>query len=378
LVTSGLHFDLRAADRFFWYSTTNWIMWNIQVMGLLVGATICLYDGAVTGSNPQADWSALWRFVSERRVTFFGSGAAYFAGCAKEELRPLETTDLAALTTIGSTGSPLSDTSYRWIYDSVKSDVWLTSAAGGTEIAGAFVGGLPTLPVHVGEMQCRSLGAAVYAYDDDGKPVFDKVGELVCVKPMPSMPLYFWNDPGNRRYLDSYFDTFVGPQGERIWRHGDWLQLRSRPDAFGAVIYGRSDATINRHGLRMGTSEFYRVVESHPEVIDSIIIDLEYLGHPSYLGLFVVLQPGSLLTAGLKIELKKRIGAELSPRYVPDDVLQIPEVPRTLTGKKLEVPLKRLLLGQPAKTVLKSGAIANPDSLDWFLTFSASRNPRTN
>jgi acetoacetyl-CoA synthetase len=277
---------------------------------------------------------------------------------------------------VGSTGSPLSTECYRWIYSAVKADLWLLSVSGGTDIAGAFINGSPTLPVYEGEMQCRNLGVAVYAFDERGNPVLDQVGELVCTKPIPSMPICFWNDPGDQRYLESYFDTLTGPSGERIWRHGDWLKLIARPEATGAVIYGRSDATINRQGVRMGTAELYRVVEAHPEVLDSIAVDLEYLGRPSYLGLFVVLREDLVLSETLAQDLKQRIKKSLSPRHAPDEVLQISAVPRTLTGKKLEVPLKKLLLGQPAEKVLNRGAIANPESLDWFVAFAARRDTR--
>jgi acetoacetyl-CoA synthetase len=373
LVVMSLHKDIQAGDRFLWYSSTGWIMWNIQVMGLLLGATICLFDGAVTGSGPTPEWSTLWRLASRQRLTFFGAGAAYFANCLKAGIRPGDNCDLSALRSVGSTGSPLSNECYRWIYSAVKKDVWLLSVSGGTDISGAFINGSPTLPVYEGEMQCRNLGVAVYAFDEHGKPVLDQVGELVCTKPIPSMPIRFWNDPGDRRYLESYFDTFTGPNGERFWRHGDWLKLVARPEATGAVIYGRSDATINRLGIRMGTAELYRVVEAHPDVLDSIAIDLEYLGRPSYLGLFVVLREGLVLTDPLARELKERIKKALSPRHTPDEVLQIAAVPRTLTGKKLEVPIKRLLLGHSANKVLNLGAVANPESVDWFLALASRR-----
>jgi acetoacetyl-CoA synthetase len=373
LVGMGLHLDLKPADRYFWYSSTGWIMWNLQVMGLLVGATICLFDGAVTGTGREPDWSVLWRFAGAQRVKLFGSGAAFYASCLKAGLRPADLVDLSTLESVGSTGSPLSSDCYRWVYEAVKRDVWLLSMAGGTDIAGAFTTGTPTLPVYVGEMQCRNLGAAVHAFDERGHAVMDEVGELVCTRPMPSMPLYFWNDPEGKRYLESYFDTFIDADGTRIWRHGDWLRLISGPKATGAVIYGRSDATINRHGIRMGTSELYRVVEAHPDVLDSIVVDLEYLGRPSYLGVFVVMREGTTLSDEVVRDLKERIRKGLSPRHVPDEVLRINAVPRTLTGKKLEVPLKKLLLGHNLEEVINRETVANPDSLAWFVDFTAKR-----
>ncbi|MBL8489250.1 MAG: acetoacetate--CoA ligase [Rhodocyclaceae bacterium] len=353
-----LHNDLRQDDRFHWHSSTGWIMWNCQVSGLLAGATICLYDG-----NPAwPDHGSLWRFVGENRVSFFGAGAAFYMACEKSGTEPNAVADLAALRALGSTGSPLPPEGYRWIYEHVRPDIWLTPISGGTDFAGAFVGGLPTLPVYIGEMQCRCLGARVEAWDEGGKALTDEVGELVCAAPMPSMPLRFWNDPGDRRYRDSYFDMFPG-----IWRHGDWIRITPRG---GAVIYGRSDATINRHGIRMGTSELYRAVEGLPEVLDSLVVDLEYLGRPSRLLLFVVLRPGHTLDDGLLGRIGNGIRAALSARHVPDDVVAVPAVPRTLSGKKMELPIKKLLLGHSVDTVASRDAMANPDSLDWFLGFA--------
>ncbi|HEU0202204.1 MAG TPA: acetoacetate--CoA ligase, partial [Burkholderiaceae bacterium] len=286
LQCNALHNDLGPQDRFHWYSTTGWIMWNIQVNALLTGCTICLYDG-----NPGwPDLTALWRFVAKAGVTFFGAGAAFYAQCMKAGVEPARVVDLGRLRALGSTGSPLSPEAYRWIYAHVKRDLWLTSVSGGTDFCGGFVGGLPTLPVYEGEMQCRELGTRVEAFNERGEPVIDEVGELVCTAPLPSMPLYFWNDADGARYRDSYFDMFPG-----VWRHGDWIRIVPRPGAFGAIIYGRSDATINRHGIRMGTAELYRAVEALDEVADSLVVDLEYLGRPSYMPLFVVLREGRSL-----------------------------------------------------------------------------------
>jgi acetoacetyl-CoA synthetase len=356
----SLHLDLGPQDRFHWYSSTGWMMWNVQVAGLLVGGTICLYDG-----NPAyPDAAALWRFVGSNRVSVFGAGAAFYAAGEKAGVVPKEATDLSALRAVGSTGSPLAPESYRWILDTVG-DVWINAISGGTDFVSAFVGGVPTLPVVLGEMQCRCLGARVEAYDDAGKSLVDEVGELVCSAPMPSMPIGFWNDAGNRRYLDSYFDSYPG-----IWRHGDWVRITPRG---GAVIYGRSDTTINRHGIRMGTSELYRAVEEFPEVLDSLVVDLEYLGRESYMPLFVVLRPGESLTPDLIGRIRERIKNALSARHVPNDIFQVPAVPRTLTGKKLELPIKKLLLGQALDKIVNRDTMANPDSLAWFGDFASKR-----
>ena len=364
----ALHLDLTPQDRFFWLTTTGWIMWNSQIGGLLVGATILLFDG-----NPGwPDLQTLWRFAGESRATFFGAGAAFLTSCMKFAIEPAACADLTALKGIGSTGSPLPVPVFDWVYRHVKSDVLLASISGGTDPCAAFVGACPLLPVHAGEMQCRCLGAAVYAYDDAGKPVIDQVGELVCTEPMPSMPLYFWNDRGNKRYHESYFELFPGK-----WRHGDWLKITPRGSA---IIYGRSDATINRFGIRMGTSEIYRAIEGIAEIVDSLIVDLEYLGRPSYMPLFVVLRAGAALDETLIERIETKIRTDLSARYVPNDVFTIAEVPRTLSGKKMEVPVKKLLLGMALENVASRDAMGNPHSLDFFVAFAArlaaARNDR--
>jgi acetoacetyl-CoA synthetase len=360
--TMALHNDVLATDRFHWFTTTGWVMWNLNVAALLVGATMCIYDG-----NPAwPDYATLWRFCGEMDLDFFGAGASFFSMCEKNAIEPRQVAAFGRLRTIGSTGSPLSPESYRWVYDKIRRDVWLVPMSGGTDFAGAFVGGVPTLPVVVGEMQVRCLGANVQAWDDAGRSLVDEVGELVCTAPIPSMPLYFWNDPGGERLRDSYFDTWPG-----VWRHGDWLRITPRG---GAIIYGRSDATINRHGVRMGTSELYRVVEALPEVLDSLVVDLEYLGRESWMPLFVVLRPGHALDSALVQRIKAAIRVALSARHVPNDVIAVAEVPRTLTGKKLEVPVKKLLLGQPADQVAHRDAMVNPASLDWFVDFARRRN----
>ena len=305
-------------------------------------------------------------------MTFFGGGAAFHHACMKAGIAPGSTLDLSALRTIASTGSPLSADGYRWLLDKVK-PAWINCVSGGTDICGAFVGGVPTLPVYVGEMQCRLLGAAVQSFSDAGQPLMDEVGELVCTKSLPSMPLRFWGDVDNARYMESYFQEFRMPDGAPVWRHGDWLKLVPRAQATGAVIYGRSDATINRQGIRMGTAELYRAVEGLDEIADSLVVDLEYLGRDSWMALFIVLKPGHVLDQALNERLRKVIRAALSPRHVPDEILAVPAVPRTLTGKKLEVPIKRLLLGQPLEKVVTRDALANPASLDWYVQFAATR-----
>jgi acetoacetyl-CoA synthetase len=357
----ALQLDIGADDRFLWYSTTGWIMWNSQVTGLLVGATICLYDG-----NPgYPDLGTLWKFAEEARLTVFGAGAAYYANCMKAGIVPCDIADVSTIRTIGSTGSPLPAEAFSWIYEQLGEHILLASISGGTDIAACFVGAAPIVPLYAGEMQCRGLGIAVYAMDEQGREVVDTVGELVVTKPMPSMPLYFWNDPQGRRYHDSYFDTYPG-----WWRHGDWLRITPRG---GAVIYGRSDTTINRHGIRMGTSEIYRVVENMPEVLDSLVVDLEYLGRESYMPLFVVLRPGMTLDEALARRINDNIRSALSARHVPNEIFSVAEIPRTLTGKKMELPVKKLLLGMAVAEVANPDAMANPRSLDYFVAFAERR-----
>ncbi|CAG2128355.1 Acetyl-coenzyme A synthetase [Cupriavidus yeoncheonensis] len=354
----AFHNNLGPDDVFHWYSSSGWIMWNAQVAGLLLGTTIALYDG-----NPAwPDAGVLWRFVDDARVTVFGAGAAFFTNCMKAGVEPARIADVSRLRGLGSTGSPLPVEAYDWIYRHVRGDIWLAPMSGGTDFAGSFVAGCPLLPVYSGEMQCRCLGAKVEAYDDNGRALIDQVGELVCTEPMPSMPLFLWGDADGKRYRDSYFDTYPG-----AWRHGDWIRITARG---GAIIYGRSDATINRHGIRMGTSELYRVVEELPEVLDSMVVDLEYLGRESYMPLFVVLRDGLVLDDALRDTLRSRIRDALSSRHVPNEILQAPAVPRTLSGKKMEVPIKKLLLGHAPHSIANRDAMANPDSLDWYFAYA--------
>ncbi|NLZ10578.1 MAG: AMP-binding protein, partial [Alcaligenaceae bacterium] len=350
-------------DRLLFLGGTGWIVWNLQVGGLLVGATVILYDG-----NPA--WSentTLWRFMDDYGVTLFGCGAAYLINCMKDRLQPKAFARLDALRSINATGSPLPTDAFEWVYENVKADLWLASISGGTDIASGFVACAPILPVHSGEIQCRELGVAAYAFNEQGEPVVDEVGELVITEPMPSMPVCFWNDPGNQRYLDSYFDTFPGK-----WRHGDWIRFTPRGTS---VIYGRSDSTINRFGIRMGTAEIYRVVEALPEVRDSMVVDLEFLGRSSFMPLFVVLHEGQTLTDDLSKRIADEIRTKASPRHVPNQIYQVNDIPRTLTGKKMEVPVRRLLLGSPAEKVAHPDAMANPQSLAFFVALAKTLNP---
>jgi acetoacetyl-CoA synthetase len=362
-----LHLDVGPGDRFFWFSTTSWIMWNLWVSILGTGCTALQFDG-----NPgHPDLGTLWRFAERERATFFGVSPAFLGLCMKAGLRPGRQFDLSSLRTVGATGSPLTQEAYRWIYDEVGRDLHLASISGGTDVCAAFLTSCPTLPVYAGEMQCRGLGIAVHSFDDAGQPRVGEVGELVVTEPMPSMPLRFWGDKDGSRYRESYFETYPG-----VWRHGDWLRLVPRPESVTGLVYGRSDSTINRYGIRMGTSEIYRVVEAFPEVADSIVIDLEYLGRPSFMALFVVLArrpDGEGVDPDLRARLLEAIRTKLSARHVPDDVIAIPEVPRTLSGKKMEVPVKRILLGHPVERCASRDSMANPASLDWFVGFAQKR-----
>jgi acetoacetyl-CoA synthetase len=363
-------------ERYFWYSSTGWVMWNAQVSGLLNGTTCCIYDGNPAGPKDAPDWGTLWRFAADVGVTFFGAGAAFFANCQKAELDLAACGDLSAVRALGTTGSPLSADTHRWVVDAVVQaqaavgrprvdDIYLCNISGGTDFAGAFIGGNRELPQVPGQMQCRALGCAVQAFSEAGQPVIDEVGELVCTRPIPSMPLYLWGDTDGSRLLGSYFDTWPG-----VWRHGDWLRIMPSGHC---VIYGRSDATINRHGLRMGTSEIYSAVEALPEVVDSMVVDLEMLGRPSYMPLFVVLREGLELTDELKARIHQAIRQALSPRFVPDEIVAAPAIPRTLSGKKQELPIKKLLLGQPLEKVIHREAMANPQCLDWYVAFARRR-----
>jgi acetoacetyl-CoA synthetase len=358
-----LHQDLFPDDRFFWFTTTGWMMWNYVVGALLIGSTAVLFDG----SPGHPDMGTLWRLAHDAGVTYFGASAAYVQACMKAGIEPGERFDLGSLRALGSTGAPLPPEGFRWVLEHVKSGIPVGSVSGGTDCCAAFVQSCPLLPIYAGELQCAALGARLEAFDPAGRSVVGEVGELVLTAPMPSMPLYLWNDPDGRRYRDSYFDMYPG-----IWRHGDWIKITERGSA---IIYGRSDSTLNRGGVRMGTSEFYRVVEDLPEVLDSLVVDLSGLGEDGRLLLFVVLAEGATLDDGLRARVSGRLREELSPRHVPDEVHAIPEVPRTLNGKKLEVPIKRILTGTPLEKAVSTGAVASTASLEFFSRLFAHPNP---
>jgi acetoacetyl-CoA synthetase len=370
-------------ERFHWYSSTGWVMWNAQVAGLLNGVTCVIYDGNPGGSKENPDWGILWRLAAQEKVSFFGAGAAFFANCQKAGVDISRCGDLTGVRALGTTGSPLSPETQSWgttQFQAIGTDIWWCNISGGTDFAGAFLGGHRELPQEPGVMQCRELGCAVEAWNEAGEPVLGEVGELICAQPIPSMPLYFWNDKDNARYLASYFEMYPAGHGRKpgggngpasmggVWRHGDWLRIGDTQGVGeGCVIFGRSDATINRYGLRMGTSELYSAVEALPEVMDSMVVDLEYLGKESYMPLFVVLRPGTVFDDAIKAKLNNAIKVALSPRFIPNEIFQVAEIPRTLSGKKQELPIKKLMLGQPLEKVVNRDAMANPGCLDWYV-----------
>ena len=350
-----LHVDAQEGDRIFWFTTTGWMMWNFVVGCLLTPASVVLYDG-----NPGSpDMGVLWDLAEQAGITCFGTSAAYIAACMKADIEPVEGRDLSALRSVGVTGSPLSPEGFQWVYDKLGSEKWLFSTSGGTDMCTAFVGGVPTLPVYLGELQGRSLGAKIESWDPDGKPHIGEVGELVITEPMPSMPIFFWGDEDGERLRESYFEMYPG-----IWRHGDWIEITERETA---IISGRSDSTINRGGIRMGTSEIYRAVLSLDEITDALVVDVPREGTDGWMPLFVVLREGAELDDDLTKQIAKRIREDCSPRHVPSEVHAIAEVPRTLSGKVLEVPVKRILMGQPADTATSRESLANPDALDDFV-----------
>jgi acetoacetyl-CoA synthetase len=358
-----LQFDLHAGERLFWFTTTGWMMWNLVVSGLLCGATVVLYDG----SPGHPDLSTLWSLVQRHRINVFGVSAAYIASCAKSDLRPAEQFDLGSLRMVASTGAPLSDDGFGWVAGFVRSDLPIVSTSGGTDVCSAFIGGAPTVPVWRGELSCAALGAAVAAFDEAGRPVIDEVGELVITEPMPSMPVAFWDDPDGSRLRAAYFDDFPG-----VWRHGDWIKVTERGSA---VIYGRSDATLNRGGVRMGTADLYAVIEGFDDVRDSLVIDTSTLQREDgELLCFVVLSDGADLSS-VEPALRTALRTELSPRHVPDRFVVVDDVPRTLNGKKCEVPIRKILHGAEVDRAISASALANPESLREFIAFSATMGP---
>lgn len=357
----ALHCDLGQSDRFFWFSTTGWMMWNFLVSGLLTKSTLVLYDG----SPAYPGLLSLFRLAASEGVTYFGTSAPFLNACQKTGINPAASCDLTRIRSLGTTGAPLSAEGFGWVYEHVGRDLLLGSVSGGTDVCTAFALSCPLLPVHAGEIQCRGLGAKLEAFDEQGRSVTGKVGELVLTEPLPSMPLFFWGDVDGSRYRESYFDVYPG-----VWRHGDWVKITERDSL---VIYGRSDSTLNRGGVRMGTSEFYRVVEALDEVSDSLVVDTGALGEPGKLWLFVVLAPGAALDAALGQHIKTTLRRELSPRHVPDAIIEVGAVPKTLNGKKLEVPIKRILSGVPVERAVNAGTLSNPDALESFLRFAPAR-----
>jgi acetoacetyl-CoA synthetase len=362
LKSLGLAMDLRAGDRYFFYSSTSWMAWNYLVGGLLHGATIVLYDG----SPAYPDTARSWRVAAETSATTFGTGAAYVTACQKAGVRLADELDLSALRTVIPTGSALPPGGWQWLYDGLGARVRIDPIAGGTDVCTAFVGGSPLLPVHAGEIPCRWPGVAADVFDDRGRPVRDEVGEFVITKPMPSMPVRLWNDPGGHRYRETYFSRFPG-----IWRQGDWASISAR----GTVrIVGRSDSTLNRAGVRMGSAEIYAVVEREPSVLDSLVVGVELRSGGYYMPLFVVLADGAELDSELRERIRNAIREQVSPRHVPDEIVAAPAVPRTFTGKKLELPVKRILQGVPVEQAAAPGAVSAPDALEWFASFASRGN----
>jgi acetoacetyl-CoA synthetase len=349
------HNDFKPGENCFWYTTTGWMMWNYIHGSLLAGGTMVLYDG----SPAYPDLNVLWKFCEEANIHHFGTSAGFLLANLKGEIKPGRENNLTNLRSIGSTGSTLPPEGFDFVYAHVKKDVWLASMSGGTDVCSAFVGGNPMWPVYAGEIQCRALGCRLEAFNEEGEPVLDEVGEMVITKPMPSMPIYFWNDPDFARYTESYFEMYPA-----IWRHGDWTKITPRK---GVVIYGRSDATLNRGGVRIGTSEIYRAVDKVKEVKDSLIICLEKDGGEFWMPLFVVLQEGHKLDEDLKKKIATTIRNEYSPRHVPDEIIVAPDVPYTISGKKTETPVKKVLMGNDPKKVVNSGALKNPGSMDFYI-----------
>ena len=358
----ALHMDLGPGDRFFWFTTTGWMMWNYLVSGLGVGSAVVLFDG----DPAHPGLGSLWRLAEETGTTYFGTSAPFLQACRKRGIEPAQIADLSRLRGVGSTGAPLPAEGFRWVYDKVGSEPLLMSFSGGTDVCTGFLGGSVLLPVHAGEIACRCLGCKVEAYDESGRPVVNQLGELVITKPMPSMPIGFWGDADGSRYCAAYFADFPG-----TWRHGDWITITHRGTC---IVTGRSDATLNRGGVRLGTAEFYAVVEALPGVADSLVVHLEDdLGGPGQLLLFVVPDGESETDAQLRRRIAAELRTQLSPRHVPDEVHQVPAIPKTLSGKKLEVPVKNILRGEPPEKTAAKGALANPESLDAFERLAATR-----
>ncbi|MFT3945894.1 MAG: acetoacetate--CoA ligase [Agriterribacter sp.] len=347
------HNDVKPGEKFFWFTTTGWMMWNYLHGALLAGATIVLYDG----SPGYQDMNVLWRMAEQTGLNHFGTSAPYIMACKKAGIVPRESYDLSALRSISSTGSPLPPEGFDYVYKNIKEDIWLCSMSGGTDVCTAFVGGIPWRPVYEGEIQGRALGCSMYAFDEDGNAVTDEVGELVITRPMPSMPVFFWNDPDFEKYTSSYFETYPG-----IWRHGDWLKITPRD---GVVILGRSDATLNRQGVRIGTAEIYRAVDTIDKIKDSLVVNIELPNGGDYMPLFVVMKEGMLLNEEIMLAIKTALRTAYSPRHVPDEIIEVQDLPYTISGKKMEMPVKKILMRKP----VNAGAVKNPESLGFFKRF---------
>lgn len=354
----AFHNDVKQGERYFWFTTTGWMMWNFVQATLLVGATIVLYDG----SPAYPDLAGLWSLAADKKIHHFGTSAPFIVACLKAGLKPGSDFDFSHLRSISSTGSPLPPEGFDWIYSSVKEDLWLCSMSGGTDVCSAFVGGCPLEPVYSGEIQRRALGCAMYAYTDNGESVQGEVGEMVITRPMPSMPVRFWNDEGKKKYRESYFEMFPD-----VWRHGDWLLITDRNTL---VIKGRSDATLNRHGVRIGTAEIYQSVNKISAIKDSLVVNLELEGGAHFMPLFVILNEGFVLSEELKKELSNQLKADFTPRHVPDEYVEVSDIPYTISGKKMEAPVKRILMGVPVEKAANMGAMRNPESLDFFERYS--------
>lgn len=355
----AFHNDVHNGERYFWFTTTGWMMWNFLQSALLMGASIVLYDGSPT--YPEFD--NLWRFSDKLNINHFGTSAPYLVANMKKEIQPKVDHNLSSIRSISSTGAPLPFEAFDYVYDAVKTDVWLCSMAGGTDVCTAFVGGTPTNAVHSGEIQCRALGVSLHALNHKSEPVTDELGEMVIDKPMPSMPIYFWNDENNARYKASYFEDYPGK-----WRHGDFIKINSKTD--GLVIYGRSDATLNRHGIRIGTSEIYSAVNKINAIEDSLIVNIELEKGKHYMPLFVKLKPDFELTEELKSEINKQLKTDYSPRHVPDEIIEVNDIPFTISGKKMEAPIKKILMKMPIETSINLDAMRNPESVDFFIEFA--------
>jgi acetoacetyl-CoA synthetase len=354
----AFHNDTQPGERYFWFSTTGWMMWNFVQAALLRGATIVLYDGSPGYPN----LNVLWELAERAQIHHFGTSAPYLVACMKRDITPGEDYDLGALRSISSTGAPLPPEAFDYVYDSIKQDLWLCSMSGGTDVCTAFVGGNPLLPVYEGEIQSRALGCALFAFDEEGQVIENQVGEMVITRPMPSMPIYFWNDQDQLRYLSSYFAMYEG-----IWRHGDWVKITPRGSL---IIYGRSDATLNRQGIRIGTAEIYRSLHQITEIADSLIVNLELSGGRHYMPLFVVLPEGQVVDDALRQKIKQRLREDYSPRHVPDEVVQVPDIPYTISGKKMEAPVKKILLGIPLAKAANKDAMKNPEAMEFFKNFA--------